>query len=176
MAEMTTADWAILISLGSLTIAILSVVWNIWSKFIYPKPQVRTSISVMNLLNEEGTSPPFISMSATNHGPAEVTLYAAIAKSPRKWFLLQPRYAILNPMEGFPIAQNHSLGPFSGGLPKKLAIGEQFSVYFPITVEWFTGDNNLVRFGFNDTFDRNHWCSKKNAKEFRTRVLNKQAS
>lgn len=120
-------------------------------------------------------SPPFIAMHATNHGPAEVTLHAAIARSPREWFFRQPRYGVLNPVEGFPITLNHSRGPFSGGLPKKLAVGESFSVYFPITVEWFTSDNNLVRFGFNDTFGQNHWCSRKNAKEFRARLLKEQA-
>ena len=129
----------------------------------------------MNIFDSTGTSPPFIDLSATNHGPAEVTLHSAVARGRRKWFVRKPRYGILNPLEGFPTVQNHTHGPFSGGLPKKLAVGEQFSAYFPITVEWFTGDKDLVRFGFHDTFGRNHWCSRKNAKELRARVLEEQA-
>jgi hypothetical protein len=43
---MTTADWALIISLCSLLLAMAGFVWNVWSKFIYPKPKVRVSIGV----------------------------------------------------------------------------------------------------------------------------------
>ncbi len=77
---------------------------------------------------------------------------------------------ILNPLEGFPASLEHSSGPFSGGLPKKLEIGEQFSVYFPVTKSWFQEDH-LIDFGFSDTFDRNHWCPRKYGKKLRESVL-----
>ena len=41
---MTTSDWALIISLCSLAVALSSFVWNVWSKFIYPKPTVRVTL------------------------------------------------------------------------------------------------------------------------------------
>ena len=167
---MTIADWALFISIGSLVVAIFSFVWNVWSKFIYPKPRVETSIAMMNLYDSNGKGPPFIALNATNFGPADVTLYLAIAAKPRKWFQRKKEIASLNPLEGFPARMDHSNGPFSGGLPKKLAVGEQFSAYFPVTKDWFTKDN-LIDFGFCDTFGRNHWCPRKQGKNLKERVV-----
>lgn len=39
--HMTTADWALVISIGSLLISAPGFIWNVWSKFIYPKAKVR---------------------------------------------------------------------------------------------------------------------------------------
>ncbi len=169
---MTTSDWAIIISISSLCIAMLSFVWNVWSKFIYPKPKVVTSINLIRVHQNQRVGPPFISLNATNHGPADVVLHSAIGRtSTRIWQLQRPPYAMLNPIEGFPDTPNHSLGPFSGGLPKKLAVGENFSAYFPMSAEWFTDQHNLCKFGFNDTFGRYHWCPAKNAKWFRREFM-----
>jgi len=40
---MQTADWALVIGLFSLVVSVASFIWNVWSKFIYPKPVVRVS-------------------------------------------------------------------------------------------------------------------------------------
>jgi hypothetical protein len=40
---MTVVDWALVIGLFSAAIALASFVWNVWSKFIYPKPKVQMS-------------------------------------------------------------------------------------------------------------------------------------
>jgi hypothetical protein len=110
---MTTADWALTISLGSLIISLFGFIWNVWSKFIYPKPLVKTSISLMTVYSKSGSGPDCITLSATNFGPAEVTLYTAIAKKPKPWFQRKGPLAILNPIEGFPISLDRSNGPFS---------------------------------------------------------------
>jgi len=70
---MTTADWALAISLGSLVIALAGFVWNVWSKFIFPKPKVQVSFSYMTALIGDHQV-PVISLSGTNHGPIPVTL------------------------------------------------------------------------------------------------------
>lgn len=167
---MTVADWALIISLGSLVVSICAFVWNVWSKFIYPKPKVKTSISLMKVHHQSGRSgPSCIAIHATNFGPAEVTLYAAIAKSSQ---YKKDGLGMLNPLENFPNNIEHSNGPFSGGLPKKIAVGEQFSVYFPVEKDWFQKEQ-LTDFGFQDTFGRSHWCPKKQVTELRERVLSK---
>jgi hypothetical protein len=35
--DMTTADWALVISLCSVAVSLAGFVWNVWSKFIYPR-------------------------------------------------------------------------------------------------------------------------------------------
>ena len=129
---MTTADWSIIISIGSFVIAMAGFIWNIWSKFIYPKASVKVSIQNMTVVNKSGESgEKCISLSVVNHGPTEVTLNNAIAKGKKKLFSSKKIRGLLNPLENFPYIQGQSNGPFSGGLPKKLAVGESFSVYFP---------------------------------------------
>jgi hypothetical protein len=64
---------------------------------------------------------------------------------------------------------DHTIGPFSGGLPKKVAVGESFTSYFPRKVDWF--ENKVWGVGFNDSFGRNHWCSRKDVKKVRDAVL-----
>lgn len=166
---MTTGDWALIISIGSFLVAICSFVWNVWSKFIYPKPVVKTYISKMNIVNDDGTfGTPVICLSATNFGPSDITLYAAVAKSKT---MRKGRIGVLNPLSNFPNDMTSGSGPFSGGLPKKISTGEQFSVYFPVSKRWFT-EKDLNSFGFSDTFGRYHWCHKTQAKKFKIDVVN----
>jgi hypothetical protein len=44
---MQTADWALVISLCSAGVSLASFIWNVWSKFIYPKPVVQVSFQMM---------------------------------------------------------------------------------------------------------------------------------
>jgi hypothetical protein len=57
----TTADWALVISLCSAVVSLAGFVWNVWSKFIYPKPRVQVSFNFMTPsggLFQRGWSPP----------------------------------------------------------------------------------------------------------------------
>jgi len=168
---MTTADWAFVISIGSFLLALLSFVWNVWSKFIYPKARVRPTIAIMELASKNRKGGDFISLSATNYGPTDVTLHAAISRKRQPYIRWKrnTKFFILNPLDG--ANGNTSSGPFSGGLPKKLLVGEQFSALFPGSVakKWVAEDK-LSDYGFADTFGRNHWCSRKNIKEFEKSV------
>jgi hypothetical protein len=168
---MTTADWALIISLVSATVALSSFVWNVWSKFIYPKPKVQVSIAKMFLIGEGWEDgPETISISVTNHGPSEVTIRCAVARPAKKWY--QRKYkkiGMLNPYKGYPYDLS-SHGPFSGGLPKKLAVGEEFSLYFPVERDWFEKEK-LVDFGVNDTFNRLHWAPRRQVRKTRKDVL-----
>jgi hypothetical protein len=124
----------------------------------------------------------FLTLSATNYGPGDVTLHSAVLrhyrdgwwKSWRAFFNkhLRRQYGMLNPLQDFPMRFDHSIGPFSGGLPKKIAVGESFSSYFPQEVDWFT--HRRVRIGFSDSFNRNHWCSKDDIRKVTESLKKKQ--
>jgi hypothetical protein len=121
---MQTADWAFIVSLCSVVIALFSVLWNIWSKFIYPKPTVRVGFSHMAIV---GSEEEILTLSATNMGPISVTLHSAIVRKKRKWlrkWLSRMRtYGILLPLHDYPFRKDHTIGPFSGGLPKTVEVG-----------------------------------------------------
>jgi hypothetical protein len=164
---MKTADWALVISIGSFVIAILGFLWNVWSKFIYPKARVRTTIAVMKSFGGGAKGRELIVLNATNYGPTDVTLYAAISRARRSFLRLKSntKLAILQPLDN--ADSDKTSGFFSGGLPKKLLVGEQFAVFFPASAakKWAT-EKKLSDYGFSNTFGRYHWCSRGNSKEF----------
>ncbi|WP_299500406.1 hypothetical protein [uncultured Roseobacter sp.] len=83
---MTTADWAITISLASLALSIAGFIWNVWSKFIYPKARLRVGISNRIAFGEGWDhNPESICLSVVNHGPGEVTLDNTVARPRRRW-------------------------------------------------------------------------------------------
>lgn len=167
---MTTADWALIISLGSLFVSLSGFVWSIWAKFIYPKPKVKTNMSVMCLYYQDnGPRRPCISLHATNFGPIDVTLKHAIVRKKERIFTHRRDFGLLNPYNNYPNDLT-SNGPFGGGLPKKLAVGEEFSVYFPKDVKWFENDE-LADIGFIDTFGRYHKCAKSDVNKVKKSVL-----
>jgi hypothetical protein len=93
--------------------------------------------------------------------PIEVTLYNALVVFPAGRFRLRSdRYGLLNPLHNYPTQTNHVIGPFGGGLPKKLEVGEQFTVHLVPDHE-FLAKGNYQRIGFTDTFGRSHWASRR---------------
>jgi hypothetical protein len=172
---MTTSDWAFVISLCSFALALSSFIWNVWSKFIYPKAKLRVGLQATIIFHPGNPDHKrkFLTLNATNYGPGEITVHSAVLRRYKKgWWKdwraffnshLRRQYGVLNPFENFPTRFDHTIGPFSGGLPKKLAIGESFSSYFPRQADWFQHEG--VRIGFSDSFDRNHWCSKRHVRK-----------
>ncbi len=171
---MTTADWALIISLGSLVVAAASFTWSVWSTFIYPKPKVDVGFNIMTVHNREGEDgPDGIALHATNHGPNPVRLVLAVARGRKRWPWSKASFGVLNPYRQFPpMHPQDTDGPFSGGLPKILEVGESFTVYFPVSLNWFENEH-LTLFGWEDTFGRRHWCTRKAVKrvEERARVI-----
>jgi hypothetical protein len=160
---MQTADWALVISICSAAVALAGFVWNVWSKFIYPKPRVRVSTGLMTVLDRgaarDQPRPKVISLSATKMGPVQVTLYNALVRTRRKG-IHRSGYGLLNPLHNYPLRDDFSIGPFGGGLPKKLEIGEQFSVHLTADHEGLAAQD-WDRVGFYDTFGQHHWAPKK---------------
>jgi hypothetical protein len=169
---MTVADWALVISLCSALVSLASFVWNVWSKFIYPKPSVVVSFQFVTMMtpaphdaasltHSENNA---LSLSATNMGPGAVTLYNVVATYGFSGWLRQKpkRLGLLNPLPHFPEYPGQfevTAGPFAGGLPKKLEVGEQFSAYFIPDHDSLAKDD-VDRIGFYDTFGRYHWAPK----------------
>lgn len=156
---MTTADYALIISLFSAVLSLAGFIWNVWSKFIYPKPRLRVRFNRMHTLDYRGKPVhPVLVLTATNLGPGPVTLFYAIVC--KRWRWQRDEIGILNPMNGPPPGGNPSLplGPFAGGLPKKIDTGEEFALYFPGDAEWDTPERiaRHERIGFQDTFGRKH--------------------
>jgi hypothetical protein len=167
---MTTADWAFVISILSAATSLAGFVWNVWSKFIYPKPVVRVSFSMMTAIYPGHPPQPnpieALCLSATNMGPVETTLRSAVILFQRHWFT-EKRHGLLNVLPQFPSSADYEAeydmlggGPFAGGFPKKLAVGEEFSVYLVPDHETLArGD--YERIGFNDSFHRLHWAPRR---------------
>lgn len=157
---MQNADWALVISIIALLLAVASFVWSVWSMFIYPKPKISVSASIMKTFGTN-IEQDFFVIHATNHGPNELTIRHAVqaeykncfSKKLKSLFILQP---LNNPQE-YPFDKSASL--FGGELPKKLSVGDEFQVFFPVADEWF--DLKRGRFGLYDTFGRYHLCSSK---------------
>ncbi|MCH2276906.1 hypothetical protein [Thalassospira sp.] len=165
---MDTADFALALASGSFVIATLSLGWNIWSKFIFPKPHVQVGASIMRAMSRDGEfEEPALHITVTNHGPAEVVIYAAIGKSSNAG--KQDKTLVLNPYNQYPYDLDSS-GPFSGGLPKRLIVGETFSLAFPVVKDWFETEK-MQRLGVSDTFNRMHWVKDSQFISLRNKVL-----
>jgi hypothetical protein len=166
---MTTGDWALIVSLFSFLVSLAGFVWNVWSKFIYPRAKVRAYIAVMEMFDGRGGPVSnTIQLTATNYGPTDITLHAQQAKRRQGflWFRRNRHLAMINPVDH--PATNNPVGFFPQGFPKKLAVGESVSVYFSDdSPKHWVEEYDLFHFGFSDTFGRFHWCSRANAKGFR---------
>lgn len=127
----------------------------------------------MLIFDGEGTPPRnFIALSATNYGPTDITLSSHVAK--RRYGLFAPKrkvtYAALNTI-AHPDSDEPA-GFTAPGFPKKLAVGENASVYFSAkSPKRWVEESDLYWFGFSDTFGRTHWCSSANAKKFRADII-----
>ncbi|MDE2320155.1 MAG: hypothetical protein KGK02_10735 [Rhodospirillales bacterium] len=170
---MTITDWAFTLSIFSFVVSLAGFVWNVWSKFIYPRAKVRTSIGIFLIFDGDGsTARKTIGLSATNYGPTEITLQTHTAKRRQGflWFRRNRSLALINPVDH--PDTNNVTGFVAPGFPKKLAVGESTRLYFSAQApKRWVEEGDLFYFGFSDTFGRHHWCSRKNAKKFRADVI-----
>ena len=167
---MTTSDWAIIISFCSLALALASFVWNVWSKFIYPRARLDVSFRKMALLEDQTWSQDHLSLYIVNHGPTKTKVHCATLRE-RDSLLSKHHWALLNPIHDFPVRPYRSIGPFSGGLPKELDVGESLSLFFPYEELSFL-NGPITKIGVTDVFGAHHWAPRKQLqealKQFRT--------
>jgi hypothetical protein len=162
---MTTADWALVISLFSFALSLAGFVWNVWSKFIYPKPVLRVHFAMVTIMGDDSSDDfDLLCLTATNMGPVEITLKSALVMFART-LIKKKRHAILRALPGIPSSRLEyeiaaAAGGTSGGLPKKLAVGEEFSIYLiPDHESLAKGDYQAI--GFYDSFGREHWAPRR---------------
>ena len=158
---MTTADWALVISICSAAVSLAGFVWNVWSKFIYPKAVVRVSfamVQIIELHSDPDDIPNVLTLRATNMGPGEVSLSNALIRF-RGHFYETTGFALLSTLDNYPLHQDPMRGYLGAGLPAKVAVGEQYTAYLtPVHDRLAKGD--YQRIGFTDSFGRNHWASR----------------
>src|SRR5262249_11057029 len=127
---MQTADWALVISIISAGIAAASFLWNIWSKFIYPKPVMRVSFSLVMILERETDAVIHVlRLEGTNMGP----LMNALVLYNHGPFR-DKRYALLSTLPHAPLSPDLDLefdmrGGLGAGFPRTLKVGESCSFY-----------------------------------------------
>ena len=94
-------------------------------------------------------------LSAPTYGPTDITLHSHQAKRRQGflWFRRNRHLALINPVDH--PDTNKPMGWFAPGFPKKLAVGEGATVYFPANAsKRWVEECDLYYFGFNDTFGR----------------------
>jgi hypothetical protein len=161
---MTTADWALVISICSAFISLASFVWNVWSTFIYPKPKVRVSFAMVQIIDHDSDEvPSVLRLAATNMGPGEVSLKNALTKF-QGHFYQSTGFGLLSTLDNYPLNQDTTRGYFGAGFPAKVAVGEEFSAYLiPAHERLAKGDYQPI--GFTDSFGRTHWAPRRDILE-----------
>lgn len=155
---MTTADYALVVSLCSAFIALASFGWNVWSKFIYPQPRLVVATSISLMFQGGVSSHRHVSLAFTNHGPGEITVHIAEISGRTRWWQAR-HWAIVPAIDNFPVQPYTSNGVFGGNLPKRLAVGESHTLRFPFEPNTFLA-LPLDRIGVQDSFGRHHWAPK----------------
>lgn len=161
---MTTHDYALIISLFSIVIAIGALLWNILQKFIFVKPNLQVSFGLWHVMQHTSADVAtrsghrLLVLTVTNMGPGSVVLYACIGKMKAHWWTREKVLCTINPIHNDPTDPNPiSIGPFSSGLPARIDAGDVKSFYFPYEKDCFLREG-LARVGINDTYRRNTWC------------------
>ncbi len=159
---MSTADYALFVSLFSATISMGGLVWNVWSKWIYPKGRLRVTVAEMVLMVKgfgDEERPEYIVVNMTNYGPSELTVKIVGVEISNGHFK-KASQAIVNPIHGQVGVNEYGIGPIAGGLPKTLKVGEQFALYFPHSPKTFMRAK-LKSLGVHDNFGTYHQVPKK---------------
>lgn len=88
----------------------------------------------------------------------------------RDYFWSKTQLGIMNPLDSFPSGNPTTSGPFSGGLPHIIDVGEDFAVYFLHQYQEYF-DKHVFDMGFSDTFGRNHWAKRSQMKQIQNAIL-----
>jgi hypothetical protein len=165
---MTTADYALIVSIISALTAFFSLGWNVWQKFIYPKARLRVHFHTCCVtMGDHPPWPRYVALSATNFGPTDVTVHS-VAMLTDAGLFRSGEHALVNPIHNL-MAPEFGMGPFAGGLPKKLEVGASHTAYFPFNQQSFAR-YKLRRVGFTDSFGRVHKAPRRLLKSVRAEL------
>ena len=147
---------ALIISITSMIVALLSLSWNIYRDIVLKaKLKVRCMVSFIS-------SPAFekplerVIISATNFGPGKIRLAMLFLKDTSFWTIItrKRKYAALI---------HDYTDPLSGKLPCELEVGEGRDYLFRFDKDCFLSER-WTHIGVKDSFGRIHWAPKSNVK------------
>ncbi|QEP30301.1 hypothetical protein [Pukyongiella litopenaei] len=156
----STADYALIVSLGSATISLFSLGWNVWSKFIYPKPPVRMSIGTSMALGGQGKTVNHLEIQNLGFVPVRITqVFGEIEQRDRngKKQICIPRFYTNWPIDSVGMA-------IGTGGPMLLEAGSAKNLYLVESPEDF---RSVTRFAAKDGFGRTHYVPKQKMTPFR---------
>lgn len=153
----TTADYALIVSLCSAGISLISLGWNIWSKFIFPRGALKISTILA-----PGRANTYI-IEAVNVGPVDISVREPVGVTTRGWFLRGKHWWSLKKVANF----------LGGGVPvvegevwpRRLRPGEYFSISLETKILSMTKNKPIVGVGFMDSFERIYLMSGKAFKD-----------
>ena len=75
-ATVTTADYALIVSLASAAISLVALLWNVWQKYIYVKPNLQVAFGVYRVSHPGGYGHgrQLLNLTLTNMGPGPAIL------------------------------------------------------------------------------------------------------
>lgn len=145
-------DIAIVVSVMSLSVAALSLGWNIYRDVVV-KAKVKVTFGVRVIIHASMPErPTFLNISLTNFGPGVVTLSMIQMKNAPLWrrLLRKTEHAII---------MHDYENPLSGKLPKRLEVGERLDLLLAYSKECFLRAN-CTHIGVSDFFGRVHWAPR----------------
>ena len=156
--------------------------WNVWSKFIYPKPNVRIAVCFTLVDNEQAAIHGFFSESAlegrhallnlvkpavrleaVNLGPGEVHLDTAIFANGGYLHSRKHGYHLMSAYANYPY--DLSVGAWgTASMAGLIKPGQKVQLFFPATLALFD-TVKIKRMGFSDSFARIHFCPRKSMRQ-----------
>ncbi len=149
---MSTADIALVVSIGSVIVAGTSLGWNIYRDAIM-KPKLRVAVRVAKVIQE-----PYMRnldrliVIATNMGPGKTRAEMIHVRKSSWWRSLLRRHRL-----GIVIFDYQDR--LSGRLPVPLDVGEKVDLTFRFAPDLFITDD-FNQLGISDPFGKVHWCRK----------------
>ena len=160
---MDKATVAILISVGSLLVAGLSLGWNIYRDIVL-KPRVKVSVGKRTIHHSTLRKPlPKLILSATNLGPGTVKLSMIQFRNATLWMRLTRATK-----QGVII--HDYAEPMSAKLPATVEPGDRIDLLLPWDEECCMSDP-CTHMGISDYFGRLHWAPRADVKETRKQWL-----
>lgn len=143
---------ALAISIVSVAVASISLGWNVYRDVVM-KPRLRVRCMIVSLMTPgQKSAPQLVQVSGTNFGPGELTVDSIEGKNAPIWRRLLRR------AEYFVVMHVRTV-PLGDTLPKRLAVGEKVTLYFPYDNRSFLGAPS-THIGFGDSFSRTHWAPR----------------
>ena len=160
---MDKATIAILVSVGSLLVAGLSLGWNIYRDIVL-KPRVKVSFKKGNIHHSTLAKPlPKLALSATNLGPGQVKLSMI-------WFRNVTLWKRLTRTTQLAFIVPDYTEPMSAKLPATVEPGDRIDLLLPWD-EKCCMSAPCTQMGISDYFGRVHWAPRKDVKAAREQWL-----